>query len=130
MRDFTKTLRNSLSNLTIEEQLTFSLTRREAKRSLSTAGGRRHCRHKQRRKLLIKHFWWGGAAMYFIFVLIKLEGEQLFFFFISQHFIFKPKLKSVSRLAIIVSLFSARVFLENPHNLSQRTTKHCALCIF
>lgn len=35
--------------------------------------------------------------MYFMFVLINLEGEQLFFFFISQHFIFKPKLKYVSR---------------------------------
>lgn len=88
------------------------------------SGGIRHCRRKQRRRLLIrpeleKLFF---CLQCFSFLLIELEDEKLFFF-ISQHFFFKPKLKSVSYFAITVSLFSARVFLGSPHNLSQKKDK-------
>lgn len=64
------------------------------------------------------------SAMFFSFLLIELEDEKLFLFlyFSAFHF-FKPKLKSASRFAITVSLFSAGVFLGESTQLSQTQTK-------
>lgn len=51
-----------------------------------------------------------------------------FLYFISISF-FKPKLKSASYFAITVSLFSAGVFLGNPHNYP-RHRQNSACCGF